>query len=216
MDQSSIEDGTVMLMRTTRGTLRTVEYRNHRVYKHFATVRWPGDLRKPWRREAKALKHLQQNGIECPQFFSLEEEHRKAVLCKGYIVGEPLSKITDTNVKLVAGTLAKINATGVFTCDPHVGNFLEVTADKFIFIDFGRSRIFRSRLFFFLFYLGKERARIAQLLLSESDHGLKEAFWNAYSEALGPINDPMNISVLSEKYWLNKATKKEQQRNEKA
>ena len=212
MDQSSIEDGTVMLMRTTRGTLRTVEYRNHRVYKHFAIVKWPGDLRKPWRREAKALQHLEKNGIECPQFFSLEEEHRKAVLCKEYLVGEPLSEITSTNVGLVAGALARINASGVFTCDPHVGNFLEVTADKYIFIDFGRSRIFRNRFFFFLFYLGKERARIAQLLLSESDHGLKEAFWNAYSEALGAINDPVNIAGLSEKYWLNKATKKDQQR----
>ena len=211
MDQGSIEDGTVIMVRKSRGTLRTVEYKNHKIYKHFATVRWPGDLRRPWRLEANALKYLQKNGIECPQFYSLQEERRKAVLCKEYVVGEPLSRISFDNVKLVASTLARINASGVFTCDPHVGNFLEVAEDKITFIDFGRSRVFRTRLFFFLFDLGKERARISQLLLPGAEDDVKEAFWSAYNETLGVIKDPVNVAKMSEKYWLNRASRTYQQ-----
>ena len=204
MIQNEFKDATVLHEKMSRGTLRKVIYKNHRIYKHFTTVKWPGDLRKPWRLEAKALLYLQERGIECPKFLSLHEEGRQAVLCKAFVDGEPLSDISSNNVALVARTLAKINATGVFTCDPHVGNFLLTTEEKTIFIDFGRSKIFRNRLVSFLIYLGKEKARINHLLLSATDDQLKDAFWNAYTAALGEVKDPVNIAKISEQYWLKR------------
>ena len=63
----------------SRGTLRTVLLKDQKIYKHFTKVKWPGDLRKQWRLEAKALIYLQERGIECPQFVSLHEEGREAV-----------------------------------------------------------------------------------------------------------------------------------------
>lgn len=204
MVKGEFKDGTILQEKLSRGTLRKVLYTNDRIYKHFTMVKWPGDLRKPWRLEASALKFLQEKGIECPQLVSLHESSGEAELCKEFVVGEPLSKVSMSNVELVAATLARINAAGVFTCDPHVGNFLEVATDKITFIDFGRSRIYRTRSLFFLLYLGKERARIAHLLLPGTEGHVKEAFWNAYTESLGVINDPASIAVISEKYWLKR------------
>lgn len=210
MIQGDFKEATILHEKISCGTLRRVFYKNHRIYKHFTTVKWPGDLRKPWRIEAKALTYLHEKGIECPELLSLHEKGRQAVLCKAFVDGEPLSEIALDNVELVASNLAAINAAGVLTCDPHVGNFLLTSDNKITFIDFGRSRIFRNRLPFFLFYLGKEKARITHLLLSATDDHLKDRFWHTYTETLGKIKDPRGIAKISEKYWLKRMGDKTQ------
>lgn len=190
--------------RIVRGTERRVRVEGDILIKEFRRVRWPGDLRRPWAREHNALRRLEATGIPLPRSHGFVTLPGGTILYRReYLAGTMVEHLTEPLTRALADHLAAIHQAGVLTCDPSMENLLLGPDGRLVFIDFGRSRIFRWRSLLFYFYVGKELVRCDRNLRF-ADAALFSTLLFHYFAALPAPPCSRAIIKLSMRYWRHR------------
>jgi tRNA A-37 threonylcarbamoyl transferase component Bud32 len=155
--------------REARGTLRIVGYQSGHIIKEYIRRNWPGDLRRPWVREHKALTRLEKCGVRAPRSFGYRRNGRKVGYHREFVPGSKIEKLADETLEACVAHLAEIHLCAVTVCDPSRDNLIMAPSGRVLFIDYGRARTFKFRTPLFFFYVGKELVRMYRETLHEDD-----------------------------------------------
>ena len=186
------------------GTLKTTYSDGRQVIKEYLRLHFPGDLRRPWKREVNALVRLKQFGIPAPEFQGFERQDSRAVIYRReFIPGRKLSILFHDQINPLTEYIAAIHEAGVILCDPSIDNLI-ITADcMFMFIDYCQARTFPFKGLLFYWYVGKEIARIYCGLLKDDPTKWK-TFRKRYQEVAKYRPTAWFLVSLSEKYWFQR------------
>lgn len=169
--------------RLVRGTQRRVWLQDNTIVKEFQRISWPGDIRRPWRREHKALKKLEETGVNAPVSFGYKSTGAGVIqLRRKYTEGRILKRLEAKTINAVAAHLSKIHFANVVTCDPKADNFLITKEGELMCIDYGRARVFSHKGPYFYWYVGKEMHRISYALYRKTPE-LWRPFITSYKAA---------------------------------
>ncbi len=182
--------------------VRTVGFRSGCIFKEFVREKFPGDLRRPWRREHKALIRLEQKGVEAPRSFGYRRDGRGTIsYYREFVPGQSVDQIGAEILSPLVKHLADIHCAGIIVGDLIPDNLIKIADSQVMFIDFGRARTFRFRSPLFFFHAGKELVRIYREALLK-DKELWRCAQSLYDENARWSRAGKSIIRFAERYWF--------------
>ncbi len=161
--------------------MRTVRLQNGRILKEFRRLAWPGDLRRPWRREHLALTRLEKGGVKAPRSFGIHRPKAGTItLEREYCSGEPVHALSAELVPALAHTFASMHACRVTMGDADLENLLRDDSGALFCIDYGRACTFMTKGLLYYFNVAKEIVRIRRRLFADRPE-LWQRFESAYA-----------------------------------
>ncbi len=172
--------------RLKKNVLREVFYYQNMLAKRFVLISRRPDARRVWEWEHDALKRLE--GLGFPNSFGFIEKQfhgaKEVIFAREFIPGEPLSRFRESDMGELGALMARIHRRGVIVCDPAPDNFIRKPDGSLLFIDFGRAKVITGGKGMWLFYMGKDLARLRHHGLL-NDPGRFARFYAAYSQLTG-------------------------------
>jgi hypothetical protein len=193
---------TPLKQRVVKKTLRSVHIDGRQVIKDYERLGWPGDLKRPWRKEHRALVRLEKHGVPAPRSYGIERTGPGRVrFRRECIPGRSVLRLRDADLAPLAAHLAAIHAARVAVCDMALDNLLVVADGRIVCIDYGRARVFSFRSPLFYTYIGKELARI-RLRLFDGEPGPWHTLCAAYMAATRYPPWGRRLIKSASRFWL--------------
>lgn len=146
---------------------------DQRLVKRYRLAHGGWRLRKPWRREHKALARL--SGFGFPESLGYTERPlpggREIVFIRRHTAGQALSVAADVradDVPQLARMWATIHRHGVVTGDARPRSYVRRPDGTLVFVDFDRARVLRRGTPWFYYRVGRDLAACLRDTLSNS------------------------------------------------
>lgn len=136
-----------------QGARITTIFENSYVLKKFSLNK---SHKNEWVIEYDVISHLKCNSIVAPSCYGYRVDNTGAYLFKEYVPGKPLKNYTKETALQLALMFSKFHTAGVVTCDAHNDNVIQTLDGELLFIDFGKSTIFKNKNLLFYFTAARE------------------------------------------------------------
>lgn len=127
--------------RFTRAGRVTTIYEESLVVKEFFATK---PHKQEWIVEHDIIQFLTKAGVAVPKSYGYFSDEHKAAIYKEYVPGKLLDRY-DAVAERLAKLFVAMHEAMVITRDAHDGNVIETDTGDLMFVDFGKSRIFKRR-----------------------------------------------------------------------
>lgn len=134
--------------------------------------------RNEWVTEHDVISTLTKAGIFVPRSYGYKIDESGASLYKEYIPGDLIQHYTTESLNELVKMFVEFHKQNVITRDAHEGNIIQTENNQLVFIDFGKSAIFKKKNLQFWLTLSREIFFIRNKVIK--DNSLYPVFLNNY------------------------------------